>query len=239
MAAGPEILIAGGGIGGLSAALALARAGRRVRVLEKAAEFEEIGYGIQMGPNVHPMLERLGVAAAIAPHAVYPEALVLADGLTGRELTRISLGAAFLARYRYRYFVIHRRDLHGALLKGCRDLTEIALEASKGIVRFDDRGDRVVVFCEDGSEYEGAALIGADGLWSPTRAALIGDGPPAHGRSFLLSRSGADGEHRRPRPPGLDDHPRRSTPPPRAIPAARRLGHEQRRDDREPALRAR
>ena len=72
MTRGAEILIAGGGIGGLSAALALARAGRRVRVLEKAAEFGEIGYGIQMGPNIYPMLERLGVAQAIEPHAVYP-----------------------------------------------------------------------------------------------------------------------------------------------------------------------
>ena len=180
-----EILIAGGGIGGLSAALALARAGRRVRVLEKAAEFGEIGYGIQMGPNVRPMLERLGIAEAIEPHAVYPDALVLADGLTGRELTRITLGAAFLARYHYRYFVIHRRDLHGAILEGCRARGEIALEASKGIVRFEDRGERVIAFCEDGTEYAGAALIGAEGLWSPVRAAVIGDGPPRMAGHFV------------------------------------------------------
>ena len=180
-----EILIAGGGIGGLSAALALARAGRRVRVLEKAAEFGEIGYGIQMGPNIHPMLERLGLAQAIEAHAVYPDALVLADGITGKELTRITLGAAFLARYKHRYFVIHRRDLHGAILDACRARDEIALEASKGVVRFDDRGDGVIVACEDGSEYEGAALIGADGLWSPTRAALIGDGPPRMAGHFV------------------------------------------------------
>ena len=63
-----EILIAGGGIGGLAAALALAQKGRKVRVLEKAAEFGEIGYGIQMGPNIHPMLERLGVARAVADY---------------------------------------------------------------------------------------------------------------------------------------------------------------------------
>src|SRR5262245_23523311 len=133
MARGAEILIAGGGIGGLSAALALARAGRRVRVLEKASEFGEIGYGIQMGPNIQPMLERLGVAHAIEPHAFYPDALVLADALTGEELTRIALGPAFLARYRYRYFVIHRRDLHGAILDACRAREEIALEASRGV----------------------------------------------------------------------------------------------------------
>ena len=109
---GREILIAGGGIGGLAAALALAQKGRKVRVLEKAAEFGEIGYGIQMGPNVARMLERLGVLEALEPASVFPEALIFADALTNEEISRISLGKAFLARYKFRYFVIHRRDLH-------------------------------------------------------------------------------------------------------------------------------
>jgi 3-hydroxybenzoate 6-monooxygenase len=173
-----EILIAGGGIGGLGAALALARKGRQVRVLEKASEFGEIGYGIQMGPNVMPMLERLGVLEAMEPSAFYPDALVLADAITGRELTRISLGRAFLERYGYRYFVIHRRDLHGTILQACRAHENVVLEASKGLVRFEEHPGGVTVFCEDGSQYEGAALIGADGLWSPTRAAILNDGPP-------------------------------------------------------------
>jgi salicylate hydroxylase len=116
---------------------------------------------------------------------VYPEALVLGDAVSGRELTRIALGAAFLARYRHRYFVIHRRDLHGAILEACRARGEIALEAAKGVVRFVERGDRVLVHCEDGSAYEGVALIGADGLWSPTRDAVIGDGPPRMAGHFV------------------------------------------------------
>jgi 3-hydroxybenzoate 6-monooxygenase len=173
-----EILVAGGGIGGLSAALALALKGRRVRVLEKAAEFGEIGYGIQMGPNVYPMLERLGVFKAMEPHLVYPDALILADAITGDELTRISLGPAFRARYKHPYFVIHRRDLHGAILEACRRHENIALEAAKGLVRFQQADGRVRVACEDGSEYEGVALVGADGLWSPTRAAVVADGHP-------------------------------------------------------------
>jgi len=178
MAAQPEILVAGGGIGGLSAALALALKGRRVRVLEKAAEFGEIGYGIQMGPNVYPILRHLGVFERMAPHVVYPDALILADGITGDELARIDLGEKFRARYTHPYFVVHRRDLHGAILEACRARGEITLEASKGLARFDDRGDRVAVTCEDGSAYEGVALVGADGLWSPTRAAVVGDGAP-------------------------------------------------------------
>ena len=172
------ILIAGGGIGGLSVALALAHKGRRVRVLEKAPEFGEIGYGIQMGPNVSRMLDRLGILQALEPHSVYPDALILVDAIDNRELTRITLGKKFLDRYRYRYFVIHRRDLHGEILDACRKRGEITLEASRGLAGFEQRGGSVIVRCENGAEYEGAALIGAEGLWSPTRAAIVGDGAP-------------------------------------------------------------
>jgi salicylate hydroxylase len=172
------ILIAGGGIGGLSAALALALKGRRVHVLEKAPEFGEIGYGIQMGPNVSRMLDRLGLLKALEPHSVYPDALILVDAIDNREITRIALGRAFLERYRYRYFVIHRRDLHGEILEACKRRAEITLEASRGLASFEERGRSVMVRCENGAEYEGAALIGADGLWSPTRAAIVADGAP-------------------------------------------------------------
>ena len=172
------ILIAGGGIGGLSAALALDRKGRRVRVLEKALEFGEIGYGIQMGPNASRMLDRLGVLKALEPHSVFPDALKLIDALDNREITRIALGNRFLERYQYRYFVIHRRDLHGEILDACKRREEIALEASRGLASFEERGGSVIVRCENGAEYEGAALIGADGLWSPTRAAIVADGAP-------------------------------------------------------------
>ena len=175
---GREILIAGGGIGGLAVALALALKGRRVRVLEKAAVFGEIGYGIQMGPNVARMLDRLGVLNALEPASVFPEALIFADALTNEELSRISLGKAFLSRYQYRYFVIHRRDLLGGLLAACRQRKEIVLESSKGLKAFTQENDNVSVVCEDGSTYEGTALIGADGLWSPTRQAVIADGAP-------------------------------------------------------------
>jgi salicylate hydroxylase len=172
------VLIAGGGIGGLSVALALARKGRRVRVLEKAPEFGEIGYGIQMGPNVSRMLDRLGVLKALEPHSVFPDALIMVDGIENREISRITLGQKFRERYQYRYFVIHRRDLHGEIYEACKRREEITLEASRGLVSFEERGNSVVVRCENGAEYEGAALIGAEGLWSPTRAVVVGDGAP-------------------------------------------------------------
>ena len=180
-----EILIAGGGIGGLAAALALAQKGRKVRVLEKAAEFGEIGYGIQMGPNVARMLDRLGVLKALEPTSVFPDALIFADALTNEEISRISLGQSFIARYKFRYFVIHRRDLHGGLLQACRMLPEITLEASRGVKSFSQEKDLVVATCEDGTRYEGAALIGAEGLWSPTRQAVIGDGAPRQAGHYV------------------------------------------------------
>jgi len=185
---GREILIAGGGIGGLAAALALAQKGRKVRVLEKAAEFGEIGYGIQMGPNVARMLERLGVLKALEPASVFPEALIFADALTNEEISRISLGKAFVARYQFRYFVIHRRDLHGGLLEACKRREEIVLSPSHGLKAFKQEKDAVTVTCDNGTQFEGAALIGADGLWSPTRAGsmTIWGGPDLHMVQYRL-----------------------------------------------------
>ena len=180
-----EILIAGGGIGGLAAALALAQKGRKVRVLEKAAEFGEIGYGIQMGPNVSRMLERLGVLKTLEATAVFPDALIFVDAITNKELTRIALGKAFLERFGHRYFVIHRRDLHGGLLEACKLRSEVVLESSRELKSFTQKGDTVEVVCENGAVYEGAALIGADGLWSPTRQEVIGDGAPRAAGHFV------------------------------------------------------
>jgi salicylate hydroxylase len=182
---GREILIAGGGIGGLAAALALALKGRKVRVLEKAAEFGEIGYGIQMGPNVARMLDRLGVLKALEPASVFPQALIFADALTNEEITRIALGKAFLARYQFRYFVIHRRDLHGGLLEACKRRDEIVLSPSHGLKTFKIKKDSILVTCDNGAEVEGAALVGADGLWSPTRQAVIGDGAPRQAGHYV------------------------------------------------------
>ena len=191
---GREILIAGGGIGGLAAALALAQKGRQVRVVEKAAEFGEIGYGIQMGPNVARMLDRLGVLGSLEAASVFPQALIFADACSNEEISRISLGKAFFARYQFRYFVIHRRDLHGGLLEACRKRSEISLEASRGLRNFTQEKDRVLVTCEDGTEHEGVALVGADGLWSPTRQAVVGDGAPRQAGHFVYRGVVPDGE---------------------------------------------
>jgi 3-hydroxybenzoate 6-monooxygenase len=173
-----QILIIGGGIGGVASALALARRGMSSRVLEKAPEFGEIGYGIQQGPNAYRMLDWLGVMKDLEPQAVFTKNLILIDALTDRELARVSCGETFRRYFRAPYTVVHRRDLHGVLLEACRKREEITLHTSKELIDFEDRGGSVVARFADGSEYEGRALIGADGLRSRAREIVIGDGPP-------------------------------------------------------------
>ena len=172
------ILVAGGGIGGLAAALALARKGRSVHVLESSADFREVGAGIQLGPNVFRMFERLGLTEAINASAVFPGSLVMRDGLSGEEVTRIPLGDAFRARFKYPYAVIHRPDLHQAILEAVRRSPEVLLTPSAKVTGFEDLGERVLVKSEGGESFEGAALIGADGLWSRVRAQLLHEGKP-------------------------------------------------------------
>lgn len=172
------ILIVGGGIGGLAAALALARNGISCRVLEQASQFSEIGAGIQLGPNVFRMFERLGIEEAISERAVFVDALIMMDSLTEEEVTRVPLGEGFRRRFGKPYAVIHRADLHAVLLDACRSFPGIALESSKKVVEIADDGAAVSVMTEDGAHYRGGALIGADGLWSRVREYVVGDGPP-------------------------------------------------------------
>ncbi len=174
------VLIVGGGIGGLAAALTLARKGLKVRVFEQGAEFAEIGAGIQLGPNVYRMFEVLGLTEAIERYAVHPDNLVMMDALTGEEVVRLPVGgAAFRERFRgYPYGVIHRGDLHSVLLEACRAQQNVELAVLKKGVRFDDKGDRVVLHMESGEAVEGCALVGADGLWSRIRAQILGEAKP-------------------------------------------------------------
>jgi salicylate hydroxylase len=173
------ILIAGGGIGGFAAALALSRARRAVRILEQAPAFGEVGAGIQIGPNVFKMFEVLGLTEAILASAVLPESLVMRDALTGAEIVRLPVGSrAFRARYRYPYGVIYRPDLHNALIAACNAEPLIETRVNQAVTGFEDSGAGVRVFTKGGATHEGAALIGADGLWSKVREQLVGDGKP-------------------------------------------------------------
>ena len=173
-----DFLVTGGGIGGLAAALALARAGRRVHVLEKSPEFGEIGAGLQLGPNASHALDRLGVVEHITKVGVFPKRLVMLDAITGEVVTALDLGEKFKARYRFPYVVMHRHDLLAILLGACQENSAITLETGKEVTAVEDRGDHAVARCTDGSSYRAQALIGADGLWSVARRLIAGDAKP-------------------------------------------------------------
>jgi 3-hydroxybenzoate 6-monooxygenase len=172
------IIIVGGGLGGLVTALALGRAGWRVRVLEQAAEFGAIGYGIQLGPNVVPMFDRLGITAAVLAAGDSPQACRMLDAYTGEEITRVPTGSSLIARFKHPYIIIHRVDLHHVLMDACRAVPAIEFEPAAAVTGFEDCGDRVVVHVEGGHSIEGAALVAADGLRSTIRAQLRGEGEP-------------------------------------------------------------
>jgi salicylate hydroxylase len=172
------ILIVGGGLGGLTTALALARRGHASRVLEGAAEFGAIGYGIQFGPNVFHVFDRLGVTERVMAVADSPPAVLMLDALSGKELVRIPTGASFRARFRYPYIIVHRIDLHNVLLDACRHNGAIELVSDAMVTGFEDRGDGVSVTTADGRTFTGPALVAADGVRSLFRAKLIGDGEP-------------------------------------------------------------
>jgi salicylate hydroxylase len=178
MTTADPILIVGGGLGGLTAALALGRQGRSVRVLEQTPELGAIGYGIQLGPNVFPMFARLGLVENLLKVAILPRACVMFDALTGAEVTHIPNDPVLRARFGHPYIVIHRVDLHKVLLDACRATKTVALEPSAAVSGFAERGGGVTVTTEDGRVIEGSALIGADGLRSIVRARIANDGEP-------------------------------------------------------------
>jgi 3-hydroxybenzoate 6-monooxygenase len=172
------IIIVGGGLGGLTTALALARHDRPARVLEGAPQFGAIGYGIQFGPNVFHVLDRLGLMEQVLAVSDSPPAVLMIDALTGKELIRVPTGASFRARFKYPYIIVHRIDLHNVLLDACRHNDNIELVPDAMVTSFEDRGDSVAVATGDGRSFSGAAIVAADGVRSLFRQKLIGDGDP-------------------------------------------------------------
>jgi salicylate hydroxylase len=173
-----EILVIGGGIGGLASARALALKGRTVHVIERAATFGEIGAGLQLAPNAMRSLDRLGVLGGVLDDAVFPRQLLMMNAVDGERITAVEIGQEFRARYGYPYAVMHRSDLHSHLLRVCASDPSITLETNRMVVEVADLGDSARVLCEDGTSYETSLLIGADGLHSRVRPMLGDDAPP-------------------------------------------------------------
>lgn len=178
MAGARPVLIAGGGIGGLAAALGLAQKGIRSVLLEKAANLGEIGAGIQLGPNAFHAFDYLGVGEAARGMAVYVDQMRLMDAMTAKEICHVDLRDAFRKRFGNPYAVVHRGDLHGVLLKACRDHELIELRVSSEVVGYDQDGSSVTAQLASGESVMGSLLIGADGLWSNIRKQVVGDGAP-------------------------------------------------------------
>ena len=172
------ILIAGGGIGGLAAALGLAQRGKRVTVLEKAPVMGEIGAGVQLGPNAFHAFDYLGIGDEARRMAVFIDQLRLMDAMTGEQITNIPLDEPFRRRFGNPYAVMHRGDLHGVFLRACRERGLIELRTGCAVAGYDQDGSSVTARLENGDTVQGAALIGADGLWSNIRKQVVGDGPP-------------------------------------------------------------
>ena len=172
------ILISGGGIGGLITAYALARQGFPVRLFEQSPEFREVGAGIQLGPNIFRVLEKIGLKDAVLADAHRPPAQEMRDALTGKLIVRIPLEEAFFQRFGEPYAVTHRADIHGTFLKACQKSNLVTLETSRRVDSFEDTGKGVTVTLENGQKAEGRALIGCDGMWSKIRERIVGDGKP-------------------------------------------------------------
>ena len=181
------ILIAGGGIGGLAAAMALAQKNIPSLVLEKAQRLGEIGAGIQLGPNAFHCFDRLGVGETARQMAVYIDSLRLMDSIADGEICHIDLGEVFRKRFGNPYAVVHRGDLHGVLLKACQDHKLVELRTSSEVTVYEQDGKGVVARLAGGATVHGAALIGADGLWSNVRKQMIGDAARVSGHTTYRS----------------------------------------------------
>src|SRR6266508_2765070 len=170
-----RILIVGGGIGGLAAALALVRQGLRVIVLEQSHAIGEIGAGIQLGPNAFGAFDALGVGDRARSRAVYTERMLMMDAVDGSTVADVPLGDAFRARFGNPYAVIHRADVHTSLLEGVQAAEGVELVTSTRVDRVEITGDRVAVIDPNGGRIEGDALIGCDGVKSSVRQQFVGD----------------------------------------------------------------
>ena len=175
-AASLPVLVAGGGIGGLAAALALAQQGQGVEVLEQASQIGEIGAGIQLGPNAFCAFDALGVGPQARSRAVYVERLVMMDAVDESEVGSMPTGEAFRTRFGNPYAVIHRADAHGCLLEAAAAHPRITFRTHCKVVDVQARSDGVTVIDSEGGRHEGLALVGADGVKSVVREKFVGDG---------------------------------------------------------------
>jgi salicylate hydroxylase len=174
-----RMLVIGGGIGGLAAALACARAGVAVELFERASEFTEVGAGVQLGPNVVKLLDAWGLQDALTVVAAFPDRLQVRSAITGAELGVLRLGERMVQQYGARYATIHRADLQALLLAGARKEPGVRLNLNSEFDRFEQNDAGVMAHMTDGRAMQADLLLGADGGWSRVRQRLLNDGAPS------------------------------------------------------------
>lgn len=177
------VLVSGGGIGGLAAALALVRQGFQVQVFEQSPEIGEIGAGIQLGPNAFHAFDALGVGDKARGRAVYTDHMVMHDAIDETLVGRLETGEAFRQRFGNPYAVIHRVDIHLSLLEGAQETGRVAFFTSTRIEKIeqDEASQTVTAIDQNGKRWVGQALIGADGGKSVVRAQYVNDPPRVTG----------------------------------------------------------
>ncbi|GAB1688969.1 3-hydroxybenzoate 6-monooxygenase [Krasilnikovia sp. M28-CT-15] len=173
-----RIIIAGGGIGGLAAALTLSRRGHQAVVLEARDSFTELGAGIQLGPNAFAAMDRIGVGDQVRERAVFIDELRFMDGTTDKQIASMPLTGEFRRRFGNPYAVVHRIDLYAPLLEACRASDAIELRTEAAVDGYEQTEDGVTVRLASGDSVTGAALVGADGINSRVRQQVVGDGLP-------------------------------------------------------------
>jgi salicylate hydroxylase len=173
-----RFLIAGAGIGGLGAALALAQIGCKVTVLEQAEVFGEVGAGVQISPNAYKVLCDWGLAEALKQTANFPERLQIRNTASDKLLGQLALGESAQTRYGYPFSTFHRADLHTLLLTAVRQQPNIELHVNAKIVQISEVNQQVTVTTEVGNSFTTDVLIGADGLRSRVRQHVLGDAMP-------------------------------------------------------------
>lgn len=170
------LLIAGGGIGGMAAALACARAGCSVRMFEQSQRWAPDGAGVQLGPNATRLLHQWGLEAALAQVASSPDRLLVRSASDGGQLAALRLGPSFRERYGAPYLTLHRADLHALLLDAATS-AGLDLQMHQRITTVHQSQRRVRLLLADQRAVEGDLLVGADGVWSEVRQQLLDDGP--------------------------------------------------------------
>lgn len=169
-----KVIVVGGGIGGLAAALALTRRNIQVLLLEQAAHIGEIGAGIQLGPNAFAALDALGVGEAARKRAVFTDNCIMMDAVDATEIVRIETGEAFRERFGGPYAVIHRADIHLSILEAVQHDPLIEFRTSTHVSDVKVKPDGVEVIDTEGNVYRADAVVGCDGVKSVIRAKTIG-----------------------------------------------------------------